>query len=567
MFKFSELEYVRPDVSEVISGIQKVTERFKKAENYAEARAAYVEKDELEKHFSTMVSLQRIRHDINMKDAFYAQESAYWNEQMPRIQQYNNAFTEATLQSPFRKELEEEFGAVPFINAEIATKCFSEEIIPEMQQQSKLVDDYQKIIAGAQIPFKGGVYTLSQLTPFKNSLDDTERKEAWIAEGKWYKEKQKDIDAIYDSLVHLRDTMAKKMGYENYIPMGYYRMKRNCYNEEDVKKFREAVVKYLVPIAEKVYQRQAERLGKSYPMSYADNQLQFRSGNPKPLGDADAIVAHAKKFYDELSPETSEFFRVMLEGELMDLLSREGKRSGGYCSGLKEFKVPFIFANFNGTQGDVEVVTHEAGHAFAAYTNRNRVPSESMLPSLEACEVHSMSMEIFSELWAEDFFGEDADKFRYSHLTGAITFIPYGVMVDHFQHEVYAHPKLTPKERHDLWKKLLGIYQPWMKLDGEIPFYAEGEGWQRQHHIFTAPFYYIDYCLAQSCALQFWALIAEDRENAWKHYMAYTSLGGSRVFTDLLKESGLKSPFAEETLKEICTKAEKFIDDFDLTGM
>ena len=567
MFKFSELEYVRPDVSEVISGIQKVTERFKKAENYAEARAAYVEKDELEKHFSTMVSLQRIRHDINMKDAFYAQESAYWNEQMPRIQQYNNAFTEATLQSPFRKELEEEFGAVPFINAEIATKCFSEEIIPEMQQQSKLVDDYQKIIAGAQIPFKGGVYTLSQLTPFKNSLDDTERKEAWIAEGKWYKEKQKDIDAIYDSLVHLRDTMAKKMGYENYIPMGYYRMKRNCYNEEDVKKFREAVVKYLVPVAEKVYQRQAERLGKSYPMSYADNQLQFRSGNPKPLGDADAIVAHAKKFYDELSPETSEFFRVMLEGELMDLLSREGKRSGGYCSGLKEFKVPFIFANFNGTQGDVEVVTHEAGHAFAAYTNRNRVPSESMLPSLEACEVHSMSMEIFSELWAEDFFGEDADKFRYSHLTGAITFIPYGVMVDHFQHEVYAHPKLTPKERHDLWKKLLGIYQPWMKLDGEIPFYAEGEGWQRQHHIFTAPFYYIDYCLAQSCALQFWALIAEDRENAWKHYMAYTSLGGSRVFTDLLKESGLKSPFAEETLKEICTKAEKFIDDFDLTGM
>ena len=567
MFKFSELEYVRPDVSEVISGIQKVTERFKKAENYAEARAAYVEKDELEKHFSTMVSLQRIRHDINMKDAFYAQESAYWNEQMPRIQQYNNAFTEATLQSPFRKELEEEFGAVPFINAEIATKCFSEEIIPEMQQQSKLVDDYQKIIAGAQIPFKGGVYTLSQLTPFKNSLDDTERKEAWIAEGKWYKEKQKDIDAIYDSLVHLRDTMAKKMGYENYIPMGYYRMKRNCYNEEDVKKFREAVVKYLVPVAEKVYQRQAERLGKSYPMSYADNQLQFRSGNPKPLGDADAIVAHAKKFYDELSPETSEFFRVMLEGELMDLLSREGKRSGGYCSGLKEFKVPFIFANFNGTQGDVEVVTHEAGHAFAAYTNRNRVPSESMLPSLEACEVHSMSMEMFSELWAEDFFGEDADKFRYSHLTGAITFIPYGVMVDHFQHEVYAHPKLTPKERHDLWKKLLGIYQPWMKLDGEIPFYAEGEGWQRQHHIFTAPFYYIDYCLAQSCALQFWALIAEDRENAWKHYMAYTSLGGSRVFTDLLKESGLKSPFAEETLKEICTKAEKFIDDFDLTGM
>jgi M3 family oligoendopeptidase len=359
--------------------------------------------------------------------------------------------------------------------------------------------------------------------------------------------------------------MGKKLGYEGYTTLGYYRMGRNCYTKEDVERFRAAVRKYLVPVADKIYRAQAKRLGKEYPMSFADNALEFRSGNPRPVGTPDDILTQGKKFYDELSPETSVFFRTMLDNELLDVLSTEGKQSGGYCTSLADYGVPFIFANFNGTQHDVEVVTHEAGHAFASWVNRDRVPAEYVWPSMEGCEVHSMSMEFFAEPWAEGFFGPDAKKFLYSHLSGALTFIPYGTMVDHFQHEVYARPEMTPAERHGVWKDLLGVYMPWMKLDGEIPFYAEGQGWQRQHHIYSSPFYYIDYCLAQTVSLQFWALIQKDQKDAWDHYMAYTRQGGSRTFTELLKNAGLDSPFDEACLKGVCQAANQWLDRFDLT--
>ncbi len=344
-------------------------------------------------------------------------------------------------------------------------------------------------------------------------------------------------------------------------------MGRNCYDKNDVEKFRAAVQKYLVPVADKIYRQQAQRLGVAYPLSFADAALEFRTGNPRPVGTPDDILKAGRDFYDELSPETSEFFRTMLEGELLDVLSTEGKQSGGYCTSIPDYNVPFIFANFNGTQGDVEVVTHEAGHAFAAWMNRDRVPMEYVWPGMEACEVHSMSMEFFGESHAEGFFGPDARKFLYSHLAGAITFIPYGTMVDHFQHEVYAHPEMTPRERHDIWKRMLGVYMPWLKLDGDIPFYSDGEGWQRQHHIYSSPFYYIDYCLAQTVALQFWALIQKDKKDAWERYMAYTKQGGSRVFTELLKNAGLESPFEEACLRGVCAAADKTLSGFDLGGI
>ena len=334
-----------------------------------------------------------------------------------------------------------------------------------------------------------------------------------------------------------------------------------------MEKFRAAVREYLVPVADKIYRQQAQRLGKEYPLSFADAALEFRSGNPRPQGSAQDVLDQGLKFYEELSPETAEFFHTMIDNELLDVLSKEGKAGGGYCTGIMDYEVPFIFANFNGTQGDVEVVTHEAGHAFAYWMNRKRVPSEQAWPSMEACEVHSMSMEFMAWPWAEGFFGEDARKFRYSHLAAALTFIPYGTMVDQFQHEVYANPDMTPAERHQVWKNLLRVYMPWMKLDGEIPFYAEGEGWQRQQHIYSSPFYYIDYCLAQTVALQFWAMSQKDFKDAWEHYMAYTVQGGSCTFVDLLKNAGLDTPFDENTLKGVCEVADQWLDSYDLTGI
>ena len=567
MLKFSDMPYKRPDLEQLKAKLAELTERLKNAPDYQSAKAVFLEKEEEEKHTSTLANLAHIRHTIDTRDAFYDGEMKFWNSAMPELQEYMQNWTMAMLASPFRGDFAAEYGDLMFVNAEIALKAFSPAIIPEMQQENDVAQEYEKLLASAQIPFEGGVYTLSQLTPYKTDPDDARRLAAWKAEGQWYKDNQDKLDGYYDQLVKLRDTMGRKMGYEGYTTLGYYNMGRNCYDRNDVEKFRAAVVKYLVPVADGIYRRQAERLGKSYPMSFADNALEFRSGNPRPQGTPDQILAMGKKFYDELSPETSEFFNTMLDMELLDVLSTEGKEAGGYCTSLADYGVPFIFANFNGTQHDVEVVTHEAGHAFASWTNRDRIPSEYIWPSMEGCEVHSMSMEFMAWPWAEGFFGPDARKFRYSHLAAALTFIPYGTMVDHFQHEVYDHPEMTPAERHGVWKRLLGVYMPWMRLDGDIPFYSEGEGWQRQHHIYSSPFYYIDYCLAQTVSLQFWALLQDDRKAAWEKYMAYTRQGGSRVFTELLKNAGLESPFEESCLRGVCEKASAWLDAYDLTGI
>lgn len=565
--KFSEMIYTRPDLEALKQQLSGLVAALKEAKTYEEAKKVFLEKEQLEGKVDTQATLASVRHSINTKDAFYDAEEQFWNEASPQLEEYLQQWTKAMLESPFRKDFAEEYGDLMFVNAEIALKTFSPEIIPQLQKENELTQEYEKLLASAQIPFEGKVYTLSQLTPYKTCADDETRLAAWKAEGQWYKDNQEKFDGIYHELTQLRNDMGKALGYEGYTTLGYYRMGRNCYTKEDVEKFRQAVVKYLVPVADSIYRAQAKRLGKEYPMSFADNALEFRSGNPRPQGTPEEILQQGQKFYDALSPQTSEFFRMMRENELMDVLSTEGKASGGYCTSISDYKVPFIFANFNGTQHDVEVVTHEAGHAFAAYTNRDRVPRSTIWPSLEACEVHSMSMEFFSWPWAEGFFGKDTQKFYYSHLSGALTFIPYGTMVDHFQHIVYEKPEMTPRQRHDVWKELLGIYMPWMKLDGDIPFYADGEGWQRQHHIYSSPFYYIDYCLAQTVSLQFWALIQKDPQEAFKTYMAYTQQGGSRVFTDLLKNAGLESPFEESCLRGVCQTAKAWLDSFDLSGI
>ena len=561
------MKYERPDMDAVKAEIARLVTAFRACGSYEEARELFIEKDRIARHVESMATLSNIRHSIDTRDEFYDEEASFWDDAMPELEEAFHTWTLAMLESPYRKELAEEFGEVIFINAEIEEKSFDPSIVPLMQEENTLTTEYSKLLASAQIPFKGKVYTIAQLGKFKTDADDETRLEAWKAEGGWYKDNQKRLDEIYDRLVKLRHEMSKKLGLRDAVELGYCRMMRNCYDRSDVEKFREAVVKYLVPLSDTIKREQAKRLGVAYPMSFSDSNLVFRSGNARPEGSAGDILEAGRRFYDSMSPETSEFFRMMLEGERMDVLAKEGKEGGGYCTTIYDYETPFIFANFNGTADDVETVTHEAGHAFADWTNRKRVPASTVWPTLEGCEVHSMSMEFFAWKSAEDFFGKDARKFLYSHLAGSLTFIPYGTMVDHFQHSVYENPEMTSAERHAEWKRLLGIYMPWLRLDGEIPFYSEGMGWQRQHHIYVAPFYYIDYCLAQTVSLEFWAMIQDDPDAAWEKYMAYTVQGGSDVFTRLLEKAGLGSPFDEATLRGVCEKAGEWLRAYDLSGL
>lgn len=557
--KFSEMKYTRPDVDKIKEAADRTVNALRNASSAEEAKQAFDDFNTCADTYATMNTLVLIRHSINTEDEFYDKETEFFDEENPKYSEYIQNVNRALAESPFRKELEDIFGSLMFKNIDIGLKAFSPVMIPEMQEDNKLTTEYQKLIASAQIDFNGEKLTLSQLTPFKQSTDDEVRHAAWAAESGFYSSKGEQLDEIYDKMVSLRTKMAEKMGYENYVTLGYYNMLRNDYTKEDIAKFRESVVKYCVPVAERVYKAQAERTGCPYPLKYSDTPLNFRSGNAVPKGTAEDILAAGKKFYHELSPETAEFIDFMFDNELMDVLSRKGKAAGGYCTDIPNYKAEFIFANFNGTSGDVEVITHEAGHAFAGYTARDIYPSDLRSPTMESCEIHSMSMEFFAWKWAEDFFGGQADKYRYQHLCEALKFIPYGTMVDHFQHIVYENPALTPAERHAEWRRLTGIYMPWIDLDGS-PFYGEGRAWQRQIHIYENPFYYIDYVLAQTASLQFWALMQEDYGEAWSRYMKLVRCGGRKTYSGLLAEAGFDSPFGGNALKTVADAAEKWLD-------
>ena len=563
--KFSEIRYERVDLQQWSQRAAELTERLRNAASFAEVEQIIREDHELEgMTMQTMRTLAQIRHDIDTRDAFYEEEVAFYNRELPKYRHLGQAWTQALLQSPFRRELEEKYGGVSLLNAEISNRTFKPELVEDLQKENELVAQYTKLIASAQIDFDGRTLTISQLSPYKLSTDDQVRRAAWRAEGQWFKDQGKELDRIFDELVSVRDRMGRKLGHNGYTQLGYDRMRRNCYTEKDVEQFRIAVQNYVVPLCKRINMAQAKRMGFEFPLSFADKDLAFRSGNPKPLGGPADILAAGTRFYSELSQETREFWSRMMDREMMDVESKPGKAAGGYCTGLYAAKRPFIFANFNGTAHDAKVITHEAGHAFALYLNQDRVMS--MMPSMEACEVHSMAMEFFADSWAELFFGADAAKSCYSHLTEGLNLIAYGTMVDHFQHVVYEYPEFGPMERHMVWQELLGVYMPWIRPD-DIPFYGEGHGWQRQSHIYKMPFYYIDYCLAQTAALQFWTMSREDMDKAWQTYMSYTRLGGSMVFTDLLAQAGLRSPFDPECLKDIAGKVREYLDGVDMESI
>ena len=558
--KFSEIKYERVDLDGYHAQTEELIRRLKAAGSFEELERVVMDDHELSVPLRTMRTVAQIRHDIDTRDAFYEEESGFYDRELPKHQHLGQAWTEALLASPFRAQLEEKYGGVVLLNAEIRNRTFKPELVEDLQKENELASQYGKLIASAQIEFDGKVLTLSQMAPYKLSTDDELRRTAWRAEGKWFHDHGKELDRVYDELVQLRNAMGRKLGHNGYTQLGYDRMQRNCYDEKDVEQFRIAVQNYVVPLCKRIHMDKAKRMGFEFPLSFADKDLAFRTGNPRPAGSPADILAACDKFFSELSPETKKFWDQMRQMELMDVESRPGKAAGGYCTTIPAVKMPYIFANFNGTDQDAKMITHEAGHAFASYLNRDRLMGK--MPGMEACEVHSMAMEAFADQWVELFYGDDAPKARYSHLAERLDLIAYGTMVDHFQHVMYEYPEFGPMERHMVWQELLGVYMPWTRPD-DIPFYGEGHGWQRQSHIYRMPFYYIDYCLAQAVALQFWARLQDNREGAWKTYLDYTRLGGSMVFTDLLASAGLRSPFDPECLKHIAEKVKAYLDGVD----
>ncbi|MBQ1186365.1 MAG: M3 family oligoendopeptidase [Clostridia bacterium] len=559
--KFCEMPYNRPNIDELKAKLNTLKETIENAASAKEIISAYSEVCALSEEYSTLGSLAYVRHTINTKDEFYDAENDFFDQVGPTVTDAFQGISKAMVASKFKAELMEHYGKLMFINTEISLRCFSSEIIELSAEENKLQSEYQKLFASAMVEWEGEMLPLPKLTKYKMSADRAVRQKAFLKDAEFFDSHREEFDSLYDRLVKIRNKQARMLGYENYIQMGYDRLGRNCYGPEKVAEFRNQIEKYIVPVVTKLKEAQKTRLGVNELHLY-DNAVIFKEGDVSPKGSSEELLAAAINMYKEMSSQTADFITFMSENELYDLLSKDGKAPGGYCTEFPGYKAPFIFSNFNGTSGDVDVLTHEAGHAFAAFVAaRKDIIPDYKSPTIEACEVHSMSMEFLTAPWHNAFFGEDTERYQYYHTADALNFIPYGCMVDEFQHIMYENEDLTPDERNEAWLKLEKKYRPHLNLT-DLPFYSRGAGWQHQLHVYLYPLYYIDYCMAQTVAFQFFALSLKNWQEAFYKYLAFVDGAGTKTFEELVTTADLQLPYNEGVLEEVAKVITEKLDSF-----
>lgn len=554
--KFKDMPYERIDFAKAKAELLEIMEKSKAAKSGEEQFEVHKMFYRLNDKIQTQVTLCSIRHTIDTTDEFYEKEQNYYDEQIPEYSNLCVEYQKILFYSPYREVLEGKIGQVAFKNMEIAMKSVSEEIIPLIQEENTLVTEYEKLLASAKIPWGEETLNLSLLTPYLKHKDAKIRREAQEKQNEFFLSIQDKLDELYDKLVKNRTLQAKKLGFETYTSLGYLRMQRNCYGREEIENLRRQVKEVWVPFAESIFEKRKERLGLS-KLSYTDEVVYSPKGNPQPEGTPEEILQAGQQMYEELSPETKEFFDFMMDNELLDVFGRKTKAVGGYMTYIPDYKAPFIFANFNGTSGDVDVMTHECGHAFQGYLAAADPIREHADIGMETAEIHSMSMEFFTEPWYPLFFGkETAQEYTDMHLEDAVIFVPYGCMVDEFQHIIYDNPNLTPKERKQVWKDLERDYKPHLFYDG-LEFFENGCFWQKQHHIYSFPLYYIDYVIAQLCAFEYKIWMDKDRKAAWQSYLKLCRMSAAKFHTELLEEAGLETPFKNGVLAKIVENLKK----------
>lgn len=557
--KVCDLPYSRYEVERAKEAFDVAIKKIKEAKSAEEVLAARkVLLDEMEE-LGTQSSLSYMRWSCNTKDDFYKGEKEYYEQNMPLLSGVQIEYTEAMMNTPFKEEVQKLLPAPVYKNYEVTLKSLDEKIVPEMQEESAVCNEYSQFMSELTIEFRGEKMPLTLLRRHMEDADRETRREAYEAFGKTLEAHADFLDGVYDRLVKIRDRMAKKMGYSNYVELGYHRMGRICYDRTHIEKFRKNILEDIVPVVTKMRTERAKQMGID-EMKLYDYGVCFAEGDPQPILDAKQMFEAGRAMYHEMSESTGAFIDMMIENDAFDVLSREGKWGGGYCTEFSKYKQPFILANFNGTSGDVDVLTHEAGHAFASYLGFANDHDPEAGYGMETAETHSMSMECFCWKFMDKFFGERAKDYKYKHLFDNLSFLTYGIIVDAFQHVVYENPDLTPAQRNEEWNKLEATFRPYMNAKG-MTYFEKGTRWQYQMHIFESPFYYIDYCLAQSNALQFLFKSLEDYDSALNAYFKFTSYGGTKFFTEMLEEAGINSPFKEGALKEVAQKSEALLKE------
>ena len=547
MEKFRDLPYERPNLAKVRKEFARLLGQFKKAKDFGEADSAFLGFMRLAEGVTTSYTTASIRNTMDMSDKFYEGEIKFFNSEMPKLMLLIKKAGKTVLDSPFRPQFEEKYGEKLFRDAEAQMRLFNLSVVLPSVRESNLGTEYSKTVAGCSVDFMGEKCNFYGLLRHMQSTDRAERKTAFEEWAKLYEGVSGKLDEQYGKLVGIRKTIAKRLGFPNYVDYIFLSSGHYDYDAKRVAMFREAVRYYITPLCEKLYKEQAERLGLER-LEWYDEDLCFADGNAVPCGTPEELTEQARQMYGEMSAETGEFFNFMTEHELFDFVTRPNKHMGGYMTFLPDYKAPFIFSNFNGTSADIDVLTHEAGHAFEGYYSSRRQPIQMLTASTnEVNEIHSMAMEFFAYPYMERFFGDKADRYRYAHFTESLKDIPYLVCVDEFQHRVFEGPDTTPSDWRRIWRETEKKYMPWRHYDGN-KFLEDGGFWMQKQHIFLYPFYYIDYALARLDAFALYRKQVEG-EDGWGSYLKLCGMGGRYGYTETLERAGLPMPLDTETVR------------------
>lgn len=554
---FDDITAGPPDFERLQTFYDELTAQIERAGSVAQALDAFTAWDAQRREFSSWSALTDLQYQQDTANPQFKATNDLLNELRPKFEGLEVALKKKFLASPLRSQLERELGDYLFARWETEVTSYDPVVEPFAVKEANLQDQYTELLAKAEFDFQGERLNLSQIGKFSEHPDREVRKQAAAVKWEFFSRHRAKLDEIYDALVHVRTETARELEFHNFIELGYRRLTRTDYGPAQVARYREQIVEEIVPLAKRITERQARDIGID-ELKLWDEHIFDTDGAPKPPQEYDRMLAVAREAFRAVDPEVGGFAELMIDRKLLDLRSRERKAGGGFCTSFPTYGLPYIFANFNGTTHDVNVLVHEMGHAFQNYSSREIPISDYLWPTYEACEVHSMSMEFLVWPHLERFFGQDAQRYRLQHLKSSILFLPYGAAVDHFQHFVYEQPDASPEDRRAFWKQLEATYLPWRRYGG-IEHLEHGGYWQMQRHIYQMPFYYIDYTLALCCALQFWMRSLDDYAGALADYRALCARGGKLPFQALVRSAGLRSPFDAGVLHDVAQRAAQVI--------
>lgn len=439
---------------------------------------------------------------------------------------------------------------------------YREENIALEAKDAELRQKYQKITGAMTVTYDGREQTLQQMGRYLEETDRARRQEVWELVQKRRLQDRVALEDLYDEMVKLRTTIGRNAGFKDYRDYTFRAKGRFDYTPKHCHDFRKANEKSVAPALRRRHERRRELLGVDVLRPW-DLGVDPEGRPPlRPFQTMDELMDGCARIFKKVDPDFGKMFAYIRSKGYLDLDSRKGKAPGGYQTVFEVERVPFIFSNSAGLHRDVETLLHEGGHAFHSLQCRGQEPRFNRDYPTEFAEVASMGMELLGQPYLEEFYTKkEADRARAGHLEDLLSTYTWVATIDAFQHWVYTDPDHSREDRKAAWldlKRRLGGGEDWSGYEDALAY-----NWHRQLHLFTVPFYYIEYGIAQTGALQVWRNARKNRKTAIAKYRSGESLGWSRPLPELFRAAGLKFDFSEKTIGPLIKLALSDLESMD----